>query len=192
MREAADAASGLRLAREDPPELALVDLRLPDGSGLEAVRTLRELDPSTSVVVLTGYGSIATALEAVRLGAAHYLTKPADVDEILAAFARVKATAPAQQTAAAASACHAVAGAGRVGAHQPRARRLRRQHLGGGARARHPPPLAPAQALQVPDVALTGAYWVPRSTRRTRISEPASASSVHATTATAEVAATAG
>ena len=88
--EAGDAESGVRLAREDPPELALVDLRLPGASGLEAVRALRELDPSTAIVVLTGYGSIATALEAVRLGAVHYLTKPADVDEILAAFARGK------------------------------------------------------------------------------------------------------
>ena len=51
----------------------------------------RELDPTTAIVVLTGYGSIATALEAVRLGATHYLTKPADVDEILAGFARAKA-----------------------------------------------------------------------------------------------------
>jgi two-component system response regulator RegA len=90
VREAADAGSGLRLAREDPPELALVDLRLPGNSGLDAVRSLRELDPSTSVVVLTGYGSIATALEAIRLGATHYLTKPADVEEILAGFALAK------------------------------------------------------------------------------------------------------
>jgi two-component system response regulator RegA len=61
---------------------------MPGGDGLEVVRQLREIDPTTRVVVLTGYGSIATALEAVRLGATHYLTKPADVDELLAAFAR--------------------------------------------------------------------------------------------------------
>jgi two-component system response regulator RegA len=88
VREAADQKSALAQAGEDPPELALVDLRLASESGLDTVRALRELDPATSVVVLTGYGSIATALEAVRLGAVHYLTKPADVDEILAAFAR--------------------------------------------------------------------------------------------------------
>ena len=99
VREAADAESGLRLAREDPPELALVDLRLPGASGLDAVRSLLELDPGTSVVVLTGYGSIATALEAIRLGAAHYLTKPADVEEILAGFARRKAIGPAPAAA---------------------------------------------------------------------------------------------
>jgi len=86
--EAADADGALEMARRDPPELALVDLRLAAASGLDTVRALKELDAGTTVVVLTGYGSIATALEAVRLGAVHYLTKPADVDEILAAFAR--------------------------------------------------------------------------------------------------------
>jgi two-component system response regulator RegA len=55
---------------------------------LEVVRELHRIDPSTRIVVLTGYGSIATALEAVRLGATHYLTKPADVDEIIAALDR--------------------------------------------------------------------------------------------------------
>jgi two-component system, response regulator RegA len=88
VREAADPRAALAQAREDPPELALVDLRLSSESGLDTVRALRELDPATAIVVLTGYGSIATALEAMRLGAVHYLTKPADVDEILAAFAR--------------------------------------------------------------------------------------------------------
>ena len=76
------------MAIEESPELALVDLRMPGASGLSLVRTLLEIDPHTRVVVLTGYGSIATALEAVRLGAVHYLQKPADVDEILAAFHR--------------------------------------------------------------------------------------------------------
>ncbi len=78
----------LAIAREHAPELALVDLRMPDGSGLDLVRDLLATEPCTNIVVLTGYGSIATALEAVRRGATHYLTKPADVDEILAAFAR--------------------------------------------------------------------------------------------------------
>jgi two-component system response regulator RegA len=82
------AAAAVTLASADSPELAVVDLRMPDRSGLELVRELKAIDPETSVVVLTGYGSIATALEAVRLGATHYLTKPADADEILAAFDR--------------------------------------------------------------------------------------------------------
>jgi two-component system response regulator RegA len=90
----ADAASAVKLARRDSPEMAVVDLRLPDGSGLDVVRQLKEIDPATTVVVLTGYGSIATALEAVRLGAAHYLTKPTDADRILAAFERGLAARP--------------------------------------------------------------------------------------------------
>lgn len=88
VREAADPSTARDLARAEPPELALVDLRLGDRSGLEVVTTLAELEPSTVIVVLTGYGSIATALHAVRSGATHYLTKPADIDAILAAFAR--------------------------------------------------------------------------------------------------------
>jgi len=66
----------------------VVDLKMPGPSGLELVAALKAIDPTTNVVVVTGYGSIATALEAVRLGATHYLTKPCDADEILAAFDR--------------------------------------------------------------------------------------------------------
>ena len=73
-------------AQAETPELALVDLRLPTRSGLDVVRSLRELDATTTIVVLTGYGSIATAVESVKLGAATYLTKPVDADQILAAF----------------------------------------------------------------------------------------------------------
>ncbi|MCB9832606.1 MAG: response regulator transcription factor [Planctomycetes bacterium] len=75
-------------AREESPELAVVDLKMADGNGLEVVRDLLDIDPSTRILVLTGYGSIATAVEAVRLGAVNYLSKPADIDEILAAFER--------------------------------------------------------------------------------------------------------
>ena len=88
VRAAADGPIAVELAREESPELAVVDLRMPTGSGLDVVRELKAIDSATNIVVLTGYGSIATALEAVRLGATHYLTKPADVDEILGAFAR--------------------------------------------------------------------------------------------------------
>ncbi len=97
-REAGDFDSAVVAARTESPELALVDLRMPGASGLELVRELRSIDPATAVVVLTGYGSIATALEAIRLGAAHYLTKPADVDEILASFER--GAAPSEPSAA--------------------------------------------------------------------------------------------
>lgn len=85
---AKDGESALRLAEEDSPELAVVDLRMPGLGGLEVVRRLKEIDPTTRVLVLTGYGSIATALEAVRLGASHYLAKPASLKEILGAFSR--------------------------------------------------------------------------------------------------------
>jgi two-component system response regulator RegA len=67
-------------------DAAIVDLRLPDGDGLEAVRGFHAAQPGQPVVVLTGFGSIATALEAVRCGACDYLTKPADPDRILAAL----------------------------------------------------------------------------------------------------------
>lgn len=75
-------------ASVESTEFAVVDLRMPGKSGLEVVHELHRIDPSTKIVVLTGYGSIATALEAVRLGATHYLTKPADVDEVIASFER--------------------------------------------------------------------------------------------------------
>jgi two-component system response regulator RegA len=95
---AANASEALKRARELRPGYAVIDLRLPDGSGLEVVRELRALDAHSTLVVLTGYGSIATAVEAVRRGATHYLTKPADVDDILLAFAG--ATLPEGQEAA--------------------------------------------------------------------------------------------
>ena len=91
-REAGDVKSALAAAREDSPEYVLVDLRVPGGSGLDVVREVKSIDPGTTIVVLTGYGSIATAVEAVRLGAAEYLTKPADVDQIVAALTRAPAT----------------------------------------------------------------------------------------------------
>jgi two-component system response regulator RegA len=88
VREADSLEALERAIRDKPPEFAVVDLRLPDGTGLQAVERLLEAEASTRVVVLTGYGSIATALEAVRLGASHYLTKPATTDDILLGFAR--------------------------------------------------------------------------------------------------------
>lgn len=91
VRMAANYDEAMLLARQDSPELAVVDLRMPGRSGLELVRELVTCDAATRVVVLTGYGSIATAVEAMRLGAAHYLPKPADVDDILTAFSRGEA-----------------------------------------------------------------------------------------------------
>jgi two-component system response regulator RegA len=86
VRTAADAESAVALAAAESPEFAVLDLRMPGESGLDLLRRLVAIDSTTRVLMLTGYGSIATAMEAVRLGAVNYLTKPADVDDILAAF----------------------------------------------------------------------------------------------------------
>lgn len=76
----------LAVAQSDSPEFAVVDLRMPGRSGLDLVRELKALDPGTTILVLTGYGSIATAVESLRLGARNYLTKPVDVDQVIAAI----------------------------------------------------------------------------------------------------------
>ncbi len=86
VRTAGSSEEAFREAAKDSPEMAVLDLRMPGGSGLEILRELRRQDPSTRVLMLTGYGSIATAVEAVREGAIGYLPKPADADEILAAL----------------------------------------------------------------------------------------------------------
>lgn len=86
VRAVASVDEALAAARLESPELAVVDLKLPVGSGLDVVRGLHAIDPTTRIVVLTGYGSIATALESLKLGATHYLTKPVDADQVLAAF----------------------------------------------------------------------------------------------------------
>lgn len=90
---APDGAAAVAHAERESPEYAVVDLRMPGAPGLEVVKRLKALDAATQVVVLTGYGSIATAVEAVRQGATHYLTKPADLDDILAALTRDEAGA---------------------------------------------------------------------------------------------------
>ncbi len=75
-------AEGLAAVRRAPPAFAVVDLRLEDGNGLDVVEALRELRPDSRVVVLTGYGNIATAVAAVKIGAVDYLSKPADADDV--------------------------------------------------------------------------------------------------------------
>jgi two-component system response regulator RegA len=85
--EVTGAASGeeaLALARPEPPEYAVVDLRVPGMSGIEILKELRALDPNTKVLMLSGFGSIASAVEATKLGAVGYLTKPAGAGEITA------------------------------------------------------------------------------------------------------------
>lgn len=80
--------AALAAADEDPPEFAIVDLKFPDGSGLSLVEQLMRMHKQMRIVVLTGYASIATAIEAVKLGAHYYLTKPANADDIVEALHR--------------------------------------------------------------------------------------------------------
>lgn len=80
------AESAYELAKIDPPEYAVVDLKMSGNSGLVLVRQLASLDAGIKIVVLTGFASITTAIEAIKLGATHYLAKPVDADEIIVAF----------------------------------------------------------------------------------------------------------
>ncbi len=75
-------------ARATPPAFAVVDMRLADGNGLDVVATIREKRKDSRTIILTGYGNIATAVTAVKLGAVDYLAKPADADDIYAALTR--------------------------------------------------------------------------------------------------------
>lgn len=84
--EADSAASGIEAAREYSPDAIVVDMRMPGESGLWFVQELRKFLPAARVLVLTGFGSISTALDAIRLGATNYLTKPATLGKILEAF----------------------------------------------------------------------------------------------------------
>ncbi len=72
-----------------PPAYAVVDLRLGDGNGLDVVETLREHRPDCRIIILTGYGAIATAVAAVKIGAVDYLSKPADANDIASALLSV-------------------------------------------------------------------------------------------------------
>jgi len=83
---AEDYEHAMREAEAFGPDFAVTDLRMPGQSGLDVVRDLRGKFPEIEILVLTGYGSISSAIEAVRLGAKDYLTKPADADQILAAL----------------------------------------------------------------------------------------------------------
>jgi two-component system response regulator RegA len=87
--ESAESVSeGIAKARARPPHYAVVDLRLGDGNGLDVIAAIRQNKADARVIVLTGYGNIATAVNAVKLGAEDYLAKPADADEIYSALVR--------------------------------------------------------------------------------------------------------
>ena len=82
VRSAASVSEGIELIRAQAPAFAVVDMRLEDGNGLDVIAELARLRPNARSVVLTGYGNIATAVTAVKLGAIDYLAKPADADEV--------------------------------------------------------------------------------------------------------------
>ena len=83
---AGSVAAGRAIATARPPAYAVVDLRLTDGNGLDVVEVLNDKRPDCRVVVLTGYGAIATAVAAVKIGATDYLSKPADASDIMNAL----------------------------------------------------------------------------------------------------------
>ena len=86
VESAGSVAAGRAIATARPPAYAVVDLRLTDGNGLDVVEVLHEKRPDCRVVVLTGYGAIATAVAAVKIGATDYLSKPADASDIINAL----------------------------------------------------------------------------------------------------------
>ena len=86
VREAHDANEALSLVKSFQPRYLTLDLKMVDCSGLQLIPELLALQPALNIVVLTGYSSIATAVQAIKLGATNYLCKPANADEILAAF----------------------------------------------------------------------------------------------------------
>jgi DNA-binding NtrC family response regulator len=83
VKEAATGGEALRLAEEESPSLMLLDLRLPDADGLELVTQLHEIDRELVVVIVTAYGEVQTAVQAVKAGAYHFLEKPVDLDDLL-------------------------------------------------------------------------------------------------------------
>ena len=86
VRMAESVAEGIKEIKSSPPDFAVVDLRLTDGSGLDVIEALHQARPDARAVVLTGYGNLATAVSAVKLGAIDYLAKPADADAVYGAL----------------------------------------------------------------------------------------------------------
>lgn len=90
VRLAHSVSEACAVLREWTPEYAVVDLRMPGPAGLTLIPQIKTANPGTKTVVLTGYASIATAIEAIKLGATHYLAKPVDADTVEAAFGRAR------------------------------------------------------------------------------------------------------
>jgi DNA-binding NtrC family response regulator len=132
---AASVAEALTILRSQPPPAhAVLDMRLEDGSGLKVVEAVRDARADAKVIMLTGYGNIATAVAAVKAGVVDYLSKPADADDVARALLAAKDAAPTA--------------AGKpderrprpLGAHPARLRDVRPQRVGNGPAAEHAPP----------------------------------------------------
>ena len=135
-------AEGIRKVEASPPAFAVVDMRLEDGNGLDVIELIRKRRPDSRMVVLTGYGNIATAVTAVKLGAVDYLAKPADADEVHLALTREAGEQgdPARES-----------DVGRprpLGAHPARLRDVQPQRLRDRPPAQHASPHAAAHPRQ--------------------------------------------
>ena len=132
------AAEGLAEARDHAqahkPEFAVLDMRLTEGSGLDLVRTLRELRPEVRIVIVTGYGNIATAVAAIKAGAVDYLAKPVDADDVVDALLRSGQGLPPPPRQP------DVGRSGALGAHPAGVRAVQPERVGDRAPAQHAPP----------------------------------------------------
>lgn len=98
VRTAGSYDEAVTLSGVESSEYAIVDLRMPGKGGLELVKALHDIDPKTRILVLSGYGSVATAVDSIHLGAVNFVTKPADAEDLLAAFERSDRTDPTAST----------------------------------------------------------------------------------------------
>ncbi len=142
---AGNRAAALTAARELRPEYVVLDLKLGDDNGLALIPELLELDADVRILLLTGYASIATAVEAIKRGAWDYLAKPVDADQVVQAMRSSRARGG---RAVGTGVRDAAAQAPGVGAHSAHARRVRRQYFRSGAAARHASSHAAAQAIE--------------------------------------------
>jgi two-component system, response regulator RegA len=96
--EASTKQQSLQLTESVSPDLVLLDLKMPNLSGLDLIQGIKKIDPTITVMMLTGYGSIPTAMQALKLGADHYLAKPADAEQILDAYRELSMDAAEKHT----------------------------------------------------------------------------------------------